>query len=131
MFTGFSRRYFTKLAGLSALGMVATAAKSADNETKPAADRHAPASFPNDFIWGTATSAYQIEGAVNAWRTLLTLDPNDRRARIVHLTRAGRKLIACAFAEHSRTMEEAVGVLSSTERVTLVRLLKKLGKSLD
>jgi MarR family 2-MHQ and catechol resistance regulon transcriptional repressor len=58
-------------------------------------------------------------------------DPNDRRARIVHLTRAGRKLIACAFAEHSRTMEEAVGVLSSTERVTLVRLLKKLGKSLD
>ena len=58
-------------------------------------------------------------------------DPNDRRARIVHLTRAGRKLIACAFPEHSRTMEEAVGVLSSTERVTLVRLLKKLGKSLD
>jgi MarR family 2-MHQ and catechol resistance regulon transcriptional repressor len=57
-------------------------------------------------------------------------DPKDRRARIVHLTRAGRKLIACAFDEHSRTMEEAVGVLPSAERATLVRLLKKLGKSL-
>ena len=21
--------------------------------------------FPNDFVWGTATSSYQIEGAVN------------------------------------------------------------------
>src|ERR1700682_2352755 len=52
-------------------------------------------------------------------------DPKDRRARIVHLTRSGRKLIACAFAEHSRTMEEAVEVLSSAERATLVRLLKK------
>src|ERR1700686_1092780 len=65
MSTGFSRRHFAKLAGFSALGMAATPAKSADNEAKPAADRHAPASFPNDFIWGTATSAYQIEGAVN------------------------------------------------------------------
>jgi MarR family transcriptional regulator, 2-MHQ and catechol-resistance regulon repressor len=58
-------------------------------------------------------------------------DPQDRRARIVHLTRPGRKLIACAFGEHSRTMEEAVGVLSTGERATLLRLLKKLGKSMD
>ena len=27
--------------------------------------RHAPAPFPKDFVWGTATSSYQIEGAVN------------------------------------------------------------------
>jgi beta-glucosidase len=61
MFGKFSRRHFAKLAGFSALGMAAAPAKSQDN----ARDRHAPGSFPDGFVWGTATSAYQIEGAVS------------------------------------------------------------------
>src|SRR6204780_1995715 len=64
MFGKFSRRDFAKLAGFSALAMAAPG-KAADNEAKPAPDLHAPASFPSGFIWGTATSAYQVEGAVH------------------------------------------------------------------
>src|SRR5712672_2403679 len=64
MFGKFSRRHFAKLAGFSALGL-ASPADAADGDSRPAADRHAPAGFPKDFVWGTATSAYQIEGAVN------------------------------------------------------------------
>ena len=62
MFGKFSRRRFAKLAGFSALG-IATAPR--DAAAQPSADRHAPGGFPKDFVWGTATSSYQIEGAVN------------------------------------------------------------------
>jgi beta-glucosidase len=64
MFGKFSRRHFAKLAGFSALGL-ASPADAADSDSAPASDRHAPAGFPKDFLWGTATSSYQIEGAVN------------------------------------------------------------------
>jgi|SRR5690349_7009244 len=54
-------------------------------------------------------------------------DPEDRRARIVHLTPQGRKLIGCAFADHARAMEQATSGLSKPERAEAIRLLKKLG----
>src|SRR6185312_11343209 len=62
MFGKLSRRHFAKLAGLSALGLAAPAVAQ-NRAAKPAT--YAPASFPKDFLWGTATSSYQIEGAVN------------------------------------------------------------------
>src|SRR5438445_10160628 len=65
MFSRFSRRHFAKLAGFSALGLVAPPTQAADGKSKRVKDRGAPAPFPKDFVWGTATSAYQIEGAVN------------------------------------------------------------------
>ncbi len=44
------------------------------------------------------------------------------------LTAKGRALITRGFRDHAAAMENAVAVLSKTERLTLLRLLKKLGK---
>ena len=54
--------------------------------------------------------------------------PDDRRVRQVELTAKGRALITRGFREHASAMETAVGVLSTNERLKLLRLLKKLGK---
>jgi MarR family 2-MHQ and catechol resistance regulon transcriptional repressor len=55
-------------------------------------------------------------------------DPGDRRVRRVELTAKGRALIRRGFREHATAMEAVVSVLSKNERLTLLRLLKKLGK---
>ena len=54
--------------------------------------------------------------------------PGDRRVRQVELTAKGRALITRGFGEHAAAMEDVTGVLSKNERLTLLRLLKKLGK---
>ena len=52
----------------------------------------------------------------------------DRRARIVHLTKEGRKLIARVYADHAADMERlASSSLTRAERRTLINLLKKIG----
>src|SRR6266550_1847639 len=52
----------------------------------------------------------------------------DRRARIVHLTKAGRKLITSIYADHAADMERlAAASLTRVERETLIRLLKQIG----
>ena len=54
--------------------------------------------------------------------------PDDRRVRQVELTPKGRALISQGFGEHAAAMENVAAVLSKNERLTLLRLLKKLGK---
>lgn len=52
----------------------------------------------------------------------------DRRARIVHLTKEGRKLITRVYADHAADMEQLVSAsLTKGERKTLISLLKKIG----
>src|SRR5215831_4416212 len=55
-------------------------------------------------------------------------DLGDRRVRRVELTAEGRTLITAGFREHAAAMEQAVSILSTQERLTLLRLLKKLGQ---
>jgi MarR family 2-MHQ and catechol resistance regulon transcriptional repressor len=52
----------------------------------------------------------------------------DRRAKVVHLTKGGRKMIARAYADHAADMERlASASLTRKERETLIRLLKQIG----
>jgi len=54
-------------------------------------------------------------------------DPEDGRARIVHLTAAGRSAIEEAFAKHAAALELVTSGLSAEEKAAASRLLKKLG----
>jgi MarR family 2-MHQ and catechol resistance regulon transcriptional repressor len=52
----------------------------------------------------------------------------DRRAKVVHLTNEGRKLITRAYADHAADLERlASASLTRAERKTLILLLKKIG----
>ena len=57
-----SRRRFAKLAGLSAAGVTNPLDLA---EARPASPPRGGSGFPAGFVWGTATSSYQVEGAVN------------------------------------------------------------------
>src|ERR1700728_1770675 len=67
-FNKISRRHFARIAGWSALGISTKSAESNEvgsSQTDKLPNPSLGASFPSNFLWGTATSAYQIEGAVN------------------------------------------------------------------
>jgi MarR family transcriptional regulator, 2-MHQ and catechol-resistance regulon repressor len=53
----------------------------------------------------------------------------DRRARVIHLTSKGERLVKAVFEAHSRDLENLMGALDSSQRVQLYELLKKLGLS--
>jgi MarR family transcriptional regulator, 2-MHQ and catechol-resistance regulon repressor len=53
--------------------------------------------------------------------------PTDRRARVLELTREGRRLAESCFVRHAQELETLMTVLTPTEKASLYALLKKLG----
>ena len=53
--------------------------------------------------------------------------PSDRRAKVLHLTAEGRKVVEKAFGRHAVELESAMAVLDQTEKNQLYALIKKLG----
>ena len=59
------RRHFLKSAAALAATPALTSLSRSSGQTLPAVATPAPHRFPQDFVWGTATAAYQVEGAVH------------------------------------------------------------------
>src|SRR6058998_3582266 len=80
-------------------------------------------------VWLTAGSiSVAVDRLVKKGLVSRKGHPDDRRVRRVELTPKGRALISRGFGEHAAAMEAVIDVLSKNERLTLLRLLKKLGK---
>lgn len=56
-----------------------------------------------------------------------TATAGDRRAKVLELTREGRRVIEAAFKCHAAALEAAASVLNAAEKQELHGLLKKLG----
>ena len=56
-----------------------------------------------------------------------TSTPHDRRAKVLKLTRAGKRVVEAAYRVHAAELESAMIVLSPTEKQELRAILKKLG----
>ena len=52
---------------------------------------------------------------------------SDRRARVLELTREGRRLAESCFGRHADDLEALMSVLSSQEKTELYSSLKKIG----
>jgi MarR family 2-MHQ and catechol resistance regulon transcriptional repressor len=53
--------------------------------------------------------------------------PSDRRAKLLHLTPEGKRVVEAAFSRHAAELESRMAVLNPSERRELYALLKKLG----
>jgi MarR family transcriptional regulator, 2-MHQ and catechol-resistance regulon repressor len=88
-----------------------------------------PVNTVGPMVWLTAGSiSVAVDRLVRKGLVTRKGHAADRRIRTVELTPKGRALIIRGFQEHAAAMEKAAGALSKGERLTLLRLLKKLGK---
>lgn len=74
---------------------------------------------------GSMTAA--VDRLENRGLLVRKFSDTDRRARVLELTPAGKRLAAACFAEHAKDLEALMAVFSDKEKKLLYGLLKKLG----
>jgi len=74
---------------------------------------------------GSMTAA--IDRLENRGLVVRRFTSQDRRARIVELTRAGKQVAETCFEKHAQDLEAVMSVLSVKERQQLYSSLKRLG----
>jgi DNA-binding MarR family transcriptional regulator len=67
-----------------------------------------------------------IENLIKEGLVKRNIDINDRRVNIISITDKGRDLMSQIFPEHVENINTIFNVLSTEEKQTLIRLLKKL-----
>ena len=116
--TRISRRKFLQTAGVATAGLAVSplvaATQAKENEREP--NQIPPGKFPDKFWWGTATAAYQLEGAaqedgrgLSIWDTFSHLpgkikngDTGDVACDYYHRTATDVKLMAELGVKHYR-----------------------------
>jgi len=92
--------------------------------------KHTPRARWSDIATVLGYSPRTITDALDALERdgLMTrvLDPGDRRAKILTLTKRGAQDLARAQAERDEVREVIFGVLSTEERVVLLEMLKRM-----
>ncbi len=76
---------------------------------------------------GSITTA--IDRLEAKWLVMRKHHPTDRRVRVVELTAKGQRLIEKGQLRHASDLDDAVKVLSTAERETLMKLLARLTAS--
>jgi MarR family 2-MHQ and catechol resistance regulon transcriptional repressor len=74
---------------------------------------------------GSMTAA--VDRLDNKGLVVRTPAPSDRRAKMLDLTPAGRRVVETVFRRHAAELEAAMAVLSPSEKRQLHALLKRLG----
>lgn len=71
-----------------------------------------------------------VKNLIQAGLVEKTVDENDRRARVLRLTPAGRAKVAEFMPTHNRALEQVFGALSAQERRQTIATLNQLRKKL-
>lgn len=93
--------------------------------------RLSPTQLFKGLMLSSAGITSRLDGLESRGLVKRSPDPNDRRALLIELTDAGRKLLEEAVAANTKSERTLLGDLSAKELATLSKLLRKMLGALE